>query len=297
MNTELRKKYAVFTIDMERFSDTGCVKTQKQQINDELLDGLDEYLDLLNDYDIRSTIFAVSSLALSSAERLVKHLQKGHEIALHGYEHTAPTEIDDKEFEVKLKKAKSDIEKTFNTTINGYRAPFFGLDDKRFKIVQKLGFKYDSSWMDTMQHAHAYGLPDLSGFDTVTNNIFRKSSFYEFGMSCSQIFGSNVPISGGGYIRLGNWTFMKTMIQKYISKNDFYVFYLHPFEMSKHRIPKIKNLQLKDIFYLKMGFASFRRKIKKIISMLNNAGFEFVTFSELTDILDKQGLNSNEQNA
>ncbi len=292
-----KKKYAVFTIDMERFSDTGCVKPQKQMINDELLDGLDEYLDLLDDYGIPSTIFALSSLALSSAKRLERHLKKGHEIALHGYEHTAPTEIDDMEFEEKLKAAKTVIENKFGIEVKGYRAPYFGINDKSFHTIRKLGFKYDSSLMNTMQHAHAYGMPDLTGFDMIKNNIFHNNGFYEFGMSCSQIFGSSVPISGGGYIRIGNWTFMKTMIQKYISKNDFYVFYLHPFEMSRHRIPKIKNLDLKDSLYLKLGFASFRRKIKKIIAMLKKSGFEFVTFSQLTDIFDEQEFKTNEQKA
>lgn len=282
MSSDKHKKYAVFTIDMERFSDTGCVKNHNADIDDEMLDGLDEYIRILEEYGIKSTIFTVGSLGIEEKDLMQKHIANGHEIALHSFEHIAPTKIDTDKFKENLIKSKKEIEDALGITVNGFRAPFFSLDDKHLKTVNNLDFKYDSSCMLSSDNLK----DELKNYNTIKKNIFNKNGFYEYGLSCSKILGITYPVSGGGYLRLGNWPFFKMMFNKYIRNNDLYVFYLHPFELSKHAVPKIENLAAKDRYYLKHGFNTLEKKIRYIIEKLNKKGFDFVTFDKLTEICD-----------
>jgi hypothetical protein len=85
---------------------------------------------------------------------------------------------------------------------------------------------------------------------------------------------------------MGNWNFIKSAIAHYLKENDYYVFYIHPFEMSKETTPQIKNLKFYDKLYLNYGVSTYKAKIEAIILMLKTAGYQFVTFEELTDIME-----------
>ena len=111
--------------------------------------------------------------------------------------------------------------------------------------------------------------------------------FFEFGISKQKIFGQPFPISGGGYVRLMNWEFMKSVIHQYITTNDYYVFYLHPFELTRQKIPLLKKLKSYDKYYLKAGIQTYGKHIEQLIKMLKTNGYEFVTFEELSLILEK----------
>ena len=277
------KKFAVFTMDFENFSDTGCVKESGFQVCDELLDGFDEYISLLEKHDIRATVFAVYNAAIEAEEKLKKCISKGHRLALHGYDHTAPIFIKKDDFKDKISYAKQKLEKLFDTEIYGYRAPFFSLDNEHFKLIRDLGFRYDSSHIEFKNRVHSADM-DISSFENVHTNIYRKGGFYEFGLPCYKSFAFNYPISGGGYVRLSHWGFVKTLIKLYIQKNDYYVFYIHPFELSKKRAPKIKNLKSYDKYYIKNGIFTYKNKIEKIIKLLKKSGYEFITFEDFIEL-------------
>lgn len=87
---EQRKKYAVFTMVVEEFTDTECVANSGQTVTCDMLDGLDEYIRLLEKHDIRATLFTVCQTACRHKERLQRYLARGHRIALHGLEHIPP---------------------------------------------------------------------------------------------------------------------------------------------------------------------------------------------------------------
>lgn len=282
-----KKKYAVFTMDVEEFIDTECVSKSGIESAPDMLDGLDEYIRLLESFDIKATMFTVCHTARNMKEKLSHYLSRGHKIALHGYQHVAPRLMDDNQFLRETADAKKLLEEEFHTEITGYRAPCFSLDNNKLKILQNLGFRYDSSRMD-FEKARHFGKMDMSGFREMLSGVFRKNGFYEFGLSCQKIFGKNYPVSGGGYVRLGHWGFIMPLIKQYIRKNDYYVFYLHPFEFSKEKTPSIRNLKAYDRFYLNYGLKNYRMKVIAIIKMLKSSGYTFVTFDELTNIMEKR---------
>lgn len=277
------KKYAVFTIDLEEFTDTGCVSECGIEGMPDLLDGFCEYISLLNRHNIKATIFAVCKAAEKMKRDVASAISGGHEIALHGLSHTAPALQTNAEFLQEIQSAKERIERLFSVKVTGYRAPFFSLDRDKLDILKSLGFTYDSS---KLNFAARYNCKmDMDGFQPVCNNIYRNNGFYEFAIPYQKLPGFNLPIAGGGYVRLAQWDFVKNSLSGYLKQNNYYVFYLHPFELSVENIPYIRTLKMYDKYYLKYGFRKFGEKIEFIISMLERLGYSFVTFNALSHIL------------
>ncbi len=280
-------KYAVFTMDVESFADTDCISALGIDVKTDLLDGFDEYMKILNRHDIKCTLFTVGKLAPKISSRLKMHINNGHRLALHSYEHVAPMDVSPSKFREQIMLAKKQMSEMFNTEIKGFRAPCFSIDKERLNILRELGFKYDSSCLDFKAARHVVPL-DLSDFKEVRNGVYRNNDFFEFGIAKQKVFGAPFPISGGGYVRMSNWTFIKSLIWQYIRRNNYYVFYLHPFELTKERVPFFPELKPHERYYLKNGIKTFSQKIEYIISILKKCDYKFVTFEELYDIMNKQ---------
>lgn len=280
-------KYAVFTMDVEAFTDTECISKSGAPIDVDLLDGFDEYMRILDRHNIKSTLFTVGSLAPKIADRLERCLKNGHRLALHNYDHIAPMEQSPAEFRDQIQKAKALLSSLFQTEVQGFRAPCFSLDKERLDILRELDFSYDSSHLGFAKARHTVKL-DLSQFDELRDGIFRHDGFYEFSLSKQNIFGHPYPVSGGGYVRLGNWDFIKFLIWQYIRQHNYYVFYLHPFELTRQKVPILRDLKLYDKYYLKYGIASYHNKVEQIILMLKKQGYQFVTFETLSELLQKE---------
>ncbi len=289
--SEKKKKYAVFTMDVEDFTDTECVSNSGADITQDMLDGLDEYIRLLEKYNIKATMFTVCRTAQNLKSKLKEYISRGHRMALHGLRHIAPGLMDDDTFHRETAEAKELLEKEFETSISGYRAPCFSLNNSKLNILRKLGFRYDSSRLDYEKARHTEKI-DMTGFQEPIKDVFCDNGFFEFGLPCERIFGQKFPISGGGYVRLGHWSFVLPMIRKYLGQNDYYVFYLHPFEMSRERTPSIRNLRFRDRVYLNLGLRTYRLKVEMIIKMLISCGYTFVTFDELANLMERDAVSA-----
>jgi peptidoglycan/xylan/chitin deacetylase (PgdA/CDA1 family) len=284
------KKYAVFTMDVEDFSDTECISNLENKPYADLLDGFDEYIKILDRHGIKSTLFTVGSLAPKIAERLKKCVESGHRIALHSYDHIAPMKLTVEQFKNQVIKGRDTLKKLLNTEVTGFRAPCFSIDNERLDVLKELGFKYDSSVLDFSAARHTVKV-NLERFKKLGKEIFCKDGFFEFGLSKGKFFGFDFPISGGGYVRLNNWGIIKNIIKYHVNQSDYYVFYLHPFELTKRKIPVAKELKSYDKYYLKKGIDNYGQHIEQIIILLQNAGYEFVTFEQLVDSYSLEGVN------
>lgn len=281
-----QKKYAVFTMDVETFADTECIRSSGIQVDVDLMDGMEEYLKILDRHNIKSTLFTVGDLAPRIADRLRQYISQGHQLALHGHSHIAPLIISSEEFRAQTEQTKAQLQQLFDGTIQGFRAPCFSMDRERLDILSQLGFTYDSSLLDFQPARHTAKL-DLADFQQLQPNIFRRDGFYEFGLSKEKVFGIPFPISGGGYVRLSDWGFVRALIRHFIRKNNYYVFYLHPFELTKKKVPFLRELKFYDRYYIRRGIRTYGRRIERIIRMLKKDGYEFVTFEQMVQIMDR----------
>ena len=282
-----KKKYAVFTMDVETFADTECISSSGLQVDVDLMDGLEEYLKILDKHQIKSTLFTVGDLAPHIADQLRSCLRNGHRIALHSYSHIAPMNVPLEQFREKTLKAKTRLQELLGVKIEGFRAPCFSMDDDRLTALQEMDFSYDSSFLDYQPARHTVKM-ELPDFQPVRENVFRRGDFYEFGLSKEKVFGQPFPISGGGYVRLSNWGFIKTLIKYHIQHNNYYVFYLHPFELTRQKVPFLKELKSYDRFYIQQGIRSYGRRVERIIKMLKKENYEFVTFEQMVHLMNQE---------
>jgi hypothetical protein len=92
----------------------------------------------------------------------------------------------------------------------------------------------------------------------------------------------NIPISGGGYLRIFPWFFIKKLINDYLMQNDLYVFYIHPFELSKMDMPLLPNSTSRlTKFRFNYGRHKVQDRLKLLIDLLDSHNYSFTTFSKI----------------
>lgn len=274
-------RYAVLSMDIEDWYHLDYFQNGDCDRQSSMLDGLDEYVAILDEFKIKSSFFVVGELIASLSDTLRQLIKHGHDLGLHTNRHVRPMLQPVAEFRNDLQQAISIYQEVFSQAPEGFRAPCFSLDRERLDVVAQSGFYYDSSRIAFDSHP-LYETLDLTGFDTVRPTVFRKNQFFEFEVSTLPVLGKRIPVSGGGYIRIFPWFLMRRFILSYLRRNSVYVMYIHPFELSARPPPPLPDgTGPLTAFRFLHGRRFVAKKLRNLISMLISCGFEIVTFSEL----------------
>lgn len=285
--TDMKKKYAILSMDVEDWHQLYYF-FGKADTSYSMLDGFENYVELLNNAGVKTTFFILSSVAEQVKSTIKYAVSCGHEIACHGKNHTRPVELSLKDFENELTEAKACLEDICGMEITGYRAPCYGIDNERYEIVKKVGFKYSSSKMDVKGHP-LYGELDLNEFSQPMQGIYTKDGMVEFALSTQKLLGKNIAVSGGGWIRLLPWKpLMKPLLNKYLKNAQTYTLYIHPFELSRVPMPKVPDTGFFTNIRARRGLGKQEPRIEELIGMLRKNDFEFATFCELAEKLSKK---------
>lgn len=289
----MSKKYAILSMDIEDWYHLDYFQEHHVDKSRSMLDGLVNYVDLLNAYNIRTTFFALSELSESAKDKILYVAKSGHEIACHGKHHTRPIMMDTNDFERELLESKETLSNLLGEEITGYRAPCYSIDNERYEIIKRAGFKYSSSSMNIPGHP-LYGNLDLSSYDQPMKSVFCKDEFYEFSLSTKKFMGKNIAVSGGGWIRLFPWrSFMKPLIKNYLKDADVYTLYIHPFELSNEHMPEVDGTSILTNVRAHRGLGRVPSRVEQLIDLLKKHGFEFVTFGEMVEELKNNSVEGN----
>jgi len=275
----MKKKYAILSMDIEDWYHLDYFSGKATDKSRSMLDGLTNYIELLNKHQIKTTFFTLSELSEAAKEQILYASKCGHEIACHGKSHARPIMLDIDTFADDIKEAKEVLSNLTGKEVIGYRAPCYSIDRSRYDIVMKAGFKYSSSKIAFNEHP-LYGKLDLSDFDQPMQGVYHKNGFYEFELSTKRFLGRNIPVSGGGYIRILPWAFMKPMISTYLKQAELYVLYIHPFELSSEEMPRVNGTSFITNVRARKGLKRVKPRIEQLITVLKNNGFETMTFSQ-----------------
>ena len=277
------KRYAVLSMDVEDWYHLDYFSGLEPDRSSSMLDGLDVYLSLLERHSIRTTFFVLGELAERLGDRLRSMAAAGHEIASHGMAHKRPLQMTVEEFADDLRRSKSALESVVHRSVEGFRAPCFSMDRVRLEEVRKAGYLYDSSRIDFTGHP-LYGSLDVDDFDAVSPGHSVQEGFHEFEVSTLPVLGKRLPVSGGGYLRIAPWAFMRPLIQRYAEGSPLYVLYIHPFELSPQAEPAATaRLSYPQRLRFGLGRAGVARKLDLLIQLLADDGFSFVTFRDLCE--------------
>ena len=234
-------------------------------------------ISLFERHKTKATFFVLGWIAERIPE-VVKELEdRGHEIALHGYNHLLLTEISPDEFDADLARGLEAIERCgVQTRPVGFRAPSFTIvkrtKDWALPILEKYRFKYDSSVFPIGFH------PDYGMVDAPLTPYKITENLHEFPMSCLEVMGKRFPFSGGGYFRMFPYAYTKYCMRKVNAQGRPAVFYLHPWELDPDQ-PRVKNLSISQRL---RHYRNLDQTEKRLESLLTD--FQFTTVREVLGI-------------
>ena len=262
-------KIFFLTLDLEEWYHLEYFKDiRENQSFDHFIFKLDNFFNLLDQMNIKITVFVVAELAEKHPEIIKKISDNGHEIACHGLNHDLVYNKSYSDFKSELIKAKQILEKITSKPVYGYRAPCFSMMDDRFEVLKELNFKYDSSYIKFSQHS-LYRNLRLDGFVNKENLIYKNNEFYEFEVPTFNFFNLfQLPISGGGYFRILPYFIFKFLFKIYSFKHKNFNFYIHPFELDDS-IVVVNNTSLKNKLRFNYGRKNNLNKLKKFIVFLD----------------------------
>lgn len=235
----------VLTVDVEdyfmvsAFSDSIRVR-QWDGFRARIEDNTLRVLDLIDRYGVKGTFFVLGWVAERYPAIVREISRRGHEVACHSYCHRLVYEMTEDEFREDTRKAKAIIEDTVGRAVSGYRAPSYSITERSLwalKILAEEGFKYDSSIFPV--HHDRYGYPGYSRFPKMEGDG-DGSRILEIPLSTVSILGKNLPVGGGGYLRIYPFWLTRWSIRKLNEgENRPAVVYFHPWELDPDQ-PRMK---------------------------------------------------------
>jgi polysaccharide deacetylase family protein (PEP-CTERM system associated) len=197
-------------------------------------------LKMFQKYNVRATFFILGWVAERCAKLVREIADAGHEIGCHGYAHQPIYGGDAHAFRQDVRHALAIVENILGSRVQSYRAPSYSITKKTMWALDVLveeGFEFDSSIFPVLHDN--YGIPEAPRFPHV-RKLNRSGQITEFPPSTIRLLGNNVPVAGGGYLRLYPYALTSWAIHHLNrQENQPAMVYLHPWELDKAqpRIP------------------------------------------------------------
>ncbi len=202
-------------------------------------------LDLLDTHDVRGTFFVLGWVGERHPELVREIHARGHEVAAHSYWHKLVYEMTPEDFRADLVRVRDLLQDLTGARVRGYRAPTYSVNEKALwaqEILAEEGFEYSSSVFPVVHDR--YGIPGYSRFPIRVRAGARE--LWEFPMTTLRVAGRNLPVAGGGYLRLLP---VRTVAAALSHVNQVegqpVIVYLHPWEIDPE-IPKFRQGWLRD---------------------------------------------------
>lgn len=182
--------------------------------------GNEHILRILDKFKIKATFFVTGYFAEREPAQVKKIFSKGHEIACHGYNHFYRG---NKKFDLEedILKSKRIIEDIIGKKIIGFRAPQLQFSLMLLKILNKAGFRYDSS-------LHPAFFPGVCNNARYPIGIYKPiDDLFEIPLGVMPF--TRLPISWVFMRNIGNW-WTKLGCSMLLSKNIVPNLYVHSWE-------------------------------------------------------------------
>ena len=219
-------------------------------------------LDLLDRHDTRATFFTLGWIAERYPSLVKQIIERGHELASHGYGHLRANDQTPEAFHGDLDRAKALLEDIGGVAVSGYRAPSFSIGAANLwahEVIAETGHRYSSS-VYPIAHDH-YGMPEAPRFAWRT-----PSGVIEIPPSSLRLFGHNLPASGGGYFRLLPYPVSRWSIRR-INGHDGEpcIFYFHPWEVDPQQ-PRVAQAGIKSKFRHYVNLERMAGRLDRLLS-------------------------------
>ena len=233
-------------------------------------------LDLMDEFRVTGTFFVLGWVA-ERCPALAREIQaRGHEVASHGYSHRLVYDLTPEDFRADICLSKKILEDITGHSVIGFRAASYSIIQKSLwalDVLAEEGYRYDSSIFPI--HHDRYGMPNAKRFPHVIESGSGK--LVEFPPSTYSLMGLNVPVCGGGYLRLLPLTAITSAIKNINGKEKKpAVIYIHPWEIDVDQ-PRLQGRLRSNIRH----YLNLKSTMPKITALMKE--FKFKPFSSLLD--------------
>ena len=191
----------------------------------------DRVLELLAEAGVRGTFFVLGWCAEREPAVVRRVAAAGHEVASHGYAHRMIAEQTPAEFRDDVRRAKALLEDLAGAAVAGYRAPTFSITERTrwaADVLAEEGYRYDSS-IFPIRHDR-YGIPTAPRFlHTLAGADGHE--LVEFPPTTLRVLGTNLPVAGGGYLRLFPVRLIGAALRRVNRAGHPALVYFHPWEL------------------------------------------------------------------
>jgi polysaccharide deacetylase family protein (PEP-CTERM system associated) len=205
---------------------------------------VDRVLALLDTAEVKATFFTLGWIAERYPTLVHRIVERGHELASHGYGHQRASDLSPGAFTNDVSRAKGLLEDIGGVAVRGYRAPSFSIGVNNlwaFDALARAGHEYSSS-VYPIRHDH-YGMPLAPRFAHRRDN-----GLLEIPVTTVRFLDRNWPSSGGGFFRLYPYRLSRWLLRS-VNQRDRQaaVFYFHPWEVDADQ-PRVPGIDAKTRF-------------------------------------------------
>lgn len=220
-------------------------------------------LDVLDEHGARGTFFTLGTVARRYPRLVRAIVERGHEIASHGWNHDLIGGLGPERFRLDVRSAKRALEQASGHAVSGYRAPNYSIGRETpwaFSILFEEGYAYDSS-IYPIAHDR-YGFPSAPRFPHVVETT-EGGSLWEVPVGTARLGGTNLPI-GGGFFRLVPEPLLSEAVAS-VNRIDGQpaVLYVHPWEFDPEQPRPAMPWMHRFRHYV--GIAGAERKLRALL--------------------------------
>lgn len=218
--------------------------------------GCDIILDLLRKYEAQATFFSTVVFAQNAGAVVSAIGNEDHELASHGYYHSAFSDAH-------LLESRLELEKLSNLSVTGFRMPrMMPVNDE---AIGQAGYRYNSS-------INPVWLPGRYDNRDKPRTLFQLGNVWQFPASATPAL--RVPLF---WLSFHNFPLPVYLRACAITMNrDHYLnLYFHPWEFTDLSLPR-----LGMPWYVRRNSGeSMRRRFDKMLGWMNSQGYQFSTIS------------------
>lgn len=193
-------------------------------------------LDLFARENAAATFFTLGWVARRHPSLVRRIVADGHELASHGDGHRMITQMSREAFREDVRAARATLEDVGGVAVTGYRAPTFSVVPETLWALDELreaGYRYDAS-IYPIRHDR-YGIPDAPRQPYKIPAGRPGAGLVEFPGSTARLAGRNVPVGGGGYLRLLPLAYNLWGLRSVAAEGGVFNVYVHPWEIDANQ--------------------------------------------------------------
>jgi polysaccharide deacetylase family protein (PEP-CTERM system associated) len=254
-------------------------------------------LDMLDETATKATFFILGILAKYRPALVKQIAARGHEIALHGHNHTAMFTLSPEEARKDLEESNKIVSDLTGEKIHGYRAPFFSINETNLyvlEILAEMGLTYDSSIFP--KKMPRYGIEGFNDKDSLYD-LPNGMQIVELPLTVAEYWQKKWPVSGGGYIRLMPATLVNKVFSDFKRQDKDSMIYMHPYEFDTQPLDVASNYPAGEkysklrVVSLNLRWNLFRDSVRgKIKTLLEQ--HTFITCLQKANNVKKNGIST-----